>query len=48
MISIIYYKIRGDLVYSRKLIALHYLKCWFWIDFVAIFPYDLIAGEDNT
>jgi hyperpolarization activated cyclic nucleotide-gated potassium channel 2 len=33
---------RGMLIVSRRKIALNYLKFWFWLDFIASFPYDLI------
>lgn len=43
-----YYE-RGDLIVERKLIAINYLKLWFWIDFVAVFPYDeLLSGDTNN
>ena len=36
--------VNGQLVTSRKGIALHYLKGWFLIDFLAIFPLTMILG----
>lgn len=33
----------GILTYDKKLIAISYLKFWFWIDFVSTVPFDLIA-----
>lgn len=33
---------KGDLITNRKSIAKQYLKCWFWIDLVATFPFYLI------
>ena len=45
-----FYK-KGNLVTSRKTIALNYLKFWFWLDLVASFPYDwmmlAITGNDS-
>lgn len=42
---------RGDLVIKRKKIASHYLKSWFTIDFVSVFPLDnvlnLIDDSEN-
>ena len=35
---------RGDLVTKRKKIALHYLKSWFAIDFVSVFPLDNVLN----
>lgn len=32
----------GDEVTNPKLIAIHYLKRWFFIDFLAFFPLELI------
>lgn len=34
----------GSLVVSRAKIACNYLKCWFWIDFLASFPFFLITS----
>lgn len=34
--------VNGNINYSYKIIALDYLKLWFWIDTVASFPYDLL------
>lgn len=36
--------VNGQIVTSRKGIALHYLKGWFIIDLIAIFPWTLILG----
>lgn len=35
---------RGDLVTKRKKIAPHYLKSWFTIDFVSVFPLDNVLS----
>ncbi|CAD8183738.1 unnamed protein product [Paramecium octaurelia] len=32
----------GNINYSYKIIAIEYLKLWFWIDIIASFPYDLL------
>jgi hypothetical protein len=34
----------GLLLLDRRLIAKDYLKAWFWIDFVATFPFELVTG----
>lgn len=34
-----YYKSTQNLVYSRKKIALNYLKFWFWMDIISAFPF---------
>lgn len=36
-------EIRSILVVDRTVLALHYLKFWFWIDLLTSFPFDLIA-----
>jgi hypothetical protein len=39
-----YYE-KGTLITQHKLIAIDYIKFWFWVDFLATFPYDwLIQG----
>lgn len=35
----------GILIKTRKKIAIHYLKFWFWIDLISSFPYDLMIEE---
>lgn len=41
--------VTGLWVRSVKLIALKYLRMWFWIDFVSIFPFDVFAlGESEA
>lgn len=37
-----------QLVFQRKLIAKAYLKSWFFIDFIAIFPTHLLFPSENT
>lgn len=32
----------GMIVVDRKLIALHYFKSWFIVDFMASFPYQIV------
>jgi hyperpolarization activated cyclic nucleotide-gated potassium channel 2 len=43
--------LRGEFISNRNKIAINYLKFWFWIDFIATFPYDLTidlaTGKDN-
>jgi hyperpolarization activated cyclic nucleotide-gated potassium channel 2 len=34
---------RGEYVSNRYAIAKNYLKFWFWIDFIATFPYDIMV-----
>jgi hyperpolarization activated cyclic nucleotide-gated potassium channel 2 len=38
-----YYE-KGVLVSRRGRIAIHYLKCWFWIDLLSCFPYEEVAA----
>jgi hypothetical protein len=33
------------LIVDRRLIAQDYFKAWFWIDFVATFPFEIVTGE---
>lgn len=42
------YIISGKLEYRLKYIALNYLKLWFWIDVIAVLPFDLMIGNDNN
>lgn len=35
----------GTLVKNRKVIALNYIKGWFWIDLIASFPYDWVVNQ---
>ena len=37
----------GRLIISRSKIACKYLKCWFWIDAIASFPFFLISQIGN-
>lgn len=53
--NLAYYNERDKLVYERRDIARHYMKFWFWIDFLSVFPFFAIAmvlsrniGEDRT
>jgi hypothetical protein len=36
----------GILVFDRSVIAADYFKMWFWIDFVATFPFEIVTGGD--
>lgn len=39
----------GRMVFSKRLIINAYLKSWFFIDFVSVFPFELIGfGSTNT
>jgi hypothetical protein len=38
---------RGTLIVQRRLIAQDYLKAWFWIDFVATFPFEMVTGGEG-
>ena len=38
-----YYNRMEVLIHSRQTIALHYLKTWFIVDFVAVLPLDYIT-----
>jgi hyperpolarization activated cyclic nucleotide-gated potassium channel 2 len=35
---------KGNLIVSRKKIAINYIKFWFWLDLLASFPYDWIMA----
>ena len=37
----------GKLIVSRSQIACNYIKCWFWIDFIASFPFFLISSTSQ-
>jgi hypothetical protein len=41
-----YFDQEDNLVLDRKKIALHYLKTWFFIDFLAVFPLSSILSSD--
>ena len=50
-----YFDEQEDIVFDRKLIAQHYLRFLFWIDFIGVFPFYLVAlacaglvGQDTT
>ena len=40
-----YYTDEFELIEDRKTIAMNYLTSWFFIDFLAIFPFERILGE---
>jgi len=42
------YIISGKLECRIKHIALNYLKLWFWIDVIAVLPFDLLIGSDSN
>lgn len=42
------YYFRGDLVFDRVKVLLNYLRFWFWIDLIAILPYDYFTGEESS
>ncbi|CAD8086476.1 unnamed protein product [Paramecium sonneborni] len=42
------YYYRGEIIFDRKLIAINYLKLWFWLDFLAVLPYDQMFSEDES
>lgn len=42
------YYLDGDLINIRRNIIRNYLKFWFWIDLVSIFPYDVLYNELNV
>jgi hypothetical protein len=39
--------ISEKLNFSRKAIAIHYIKTWFLIDFISCFPFDFILGQNK-
>ena len=42
-----YYNINDDLEDRRSVIACRYLRGWFWVDFVSIFPLGLIIDTND-
>jgi len=38
---------KEKIIFSHKLIALSYLKMWFWIDFLTVIPMDLLLGNNT-
>ena len=43
-----YFDDNQELVTDRKVIACHYLKTWFALDFVAIIPFNLFFNAEGT
>ena len=41
--NLAYYDERSKLVYGRRDIARNYMKFWFWIDFVGVFPFYIVS-----
>ncbi|CAD8071087.1 unnamed protein product [Paramecium primaurelia] len=39
---------RGEIIFDRKLIAINYLKLWFWLDFLAVLPYDQMFSVEDS
>eukprot|EP00746_Dinoflagellata_sp_MGD_P079642 gnl/MRDRNA2_/MRDRNA2_31871_c0_seq1.p1 gnl/MRDRNA2_/MRDRNA2_31871_c0~~gnl/MRDRNA2_/MRDRNA2_31871_c0_seq1.p1 ORF type:complete len:844 (+),score=121.51 gnl/MRDRNA2_/MRDRNA2_31871_c0_seq1:124-2655(+) len=33
---------------DRKVLAMRYMKCWFWIDLVSILPFDILGIVDDS
>ena len=42
-----YYTDEFELIEDRKVIAFTYLRAWFFIDFLAIFPFEKLQGSGN-
>ncbi|CAD8068161.1 unnamed protein product [Paramecium primaurelia] len=42
------YYYRGEIIYDRKKIAINYLKLWFWLDFLAVLPYDQMFNAEES
>ena len=43
--NLAFYSSNDDLVLDRKLIAQNYLSAMFWVDFVAVFPFQFLANS---
>ena len=41
--NLAYYDADNKIVFSRRAIARNYLRCMFWIDFIGIFPFYVVA-----
>ena len=41
--NLAYYDNRSKLVYDRRDISRNYMKFWFWIDLVSVFPFYIVA-----
>jgi voltage-gated potassium channel len=39
------YYYRGELVTDRRTISRHYLRTWFVVDFISLFPFDLVTEQ---
>lgn len=35
------------LIVERKMIAFHYVRTWFFLDLIAIIPFDLLSSSDK-
>jgi hypothetical protein len=33
---------------DRKVLAMRYMKCWFWIDLISILPFDILGIVDDS
>ena len=39
---------KEKIIFSHKVIALNYLKMWFWIDFFSVLPFNLLLSGAST
>ena len=42
-----YFDKEDNLQHKKSVIAIHYLKGWFWIDFVSVIPFDLLFPNNK-
>ena len=43
-----YYDSNQDLVTNRKLIAIHYIKSWFFLDLIALLPFNYMIESSES
>jgi ankyrin repeat protein len=41
--NLAFYNDRDEIIYHRRLIAKNYLRLWFWVDMIGVFPFFLVA-----
>lgn len=43
-----FYRSGNEFISSRKVVILNYLKTWFVLDILALFPFELVLPSDST
>ena len=43
-----FYRSENEFISSRKAVILNYLKTWFVLDILALFPFELVLPRDST